>query len=76
MPIYSNVAFQILAYAIEGITNKTYPEAFRSAIMEPLNLTNTYITAPNITEGLNAIIPGGEIESQWAVAVGDGSTGA
>ena len=74
MPIYSNAAWQVLSYAIEGITNCSIPETFESALLRPLNLTRTFWMPPELIDGLNAIIPGGEIESAWKVDPGDGAS--
>ncbi|KAJ4169751.1 hypothetical protein NW754_005899 [Fusarium falciforme] len=76
MPIYSNPAFQILAYALEGITNKTFSQVFESSIVRPLHLNATYLSTPPVTDNLNAIIPGDEIESGWKIDVGDETSSA
>ncbi|WAO88762.1 Beta-lactamase domain-containing protein [Fusarium falciforme] len=76
MPIYSNPAFQILAYALEGITNKTFSQVFESSIVRPLHLNATYLSTPSVTDNLNAIIPGDEIESGWKIDVGDETSSA
>ncbi|KAJ4350283.1 uncharacterized protein N0V89_008904 [Didymosphaeria variabile] len=46
MPIYSNVAFQILTYAIEAMTNQSFADVFQSALVGPLGLNGTYLTMP------------------------------
>ncbi|KAJ4256878.1 hypothetical protein NW762_008974 [Fusarium torreyae] len=71
MPIYSNAAFQILAYALEGITNKTFPQVFNEYIQKRLRLNATYLSTPPDSADLNAIIPGDVNESRWNVDVGD-----
>lgn len=76
MPIYSNVAWQILAYAIEGMTNKTFAEHFETSLTRPLNLTGTFLSPPPRNTTLNAIIPGNEKESWWALDAGDGTSSA
>jgi len=76
MPIYSNVAWQILAYAIEGMTNRTLADNFNTTLLRPLNLTGTFLEPPPITADLNAIIPGGEVESWWRLNTGDGASSA
>lgn len=76
MPIYSNVAWQVLAYAIEGMTNKTFAEHLEASLTRPLNLTGTFLSPPPRTTTLNAIIPGNEIESWWALDAGDGTSSA
>ncbi|RSL55278.1 hypothetical protein CEP53_007163 [Fusarium sp. AF-6] len=76
MPIYSNPAFQILAYALEAMTNKTFSEVFESSIVRPLHLNATHLSTPPIADNLNAIIPGDEIESGWRIDVGDETSSA
>jgi len=71
MPIYSNPAFQILAYALEAMTKKPFADVFEDSITRPLNLTSTYLSTPPISPNFNAIIPGDEIESWWKIDVGD-----
>ncbi|KAF4963135.1 hypothetical protein FSARC_8848 [Fusarium sarcochroum] len=76
MPIYSNAAFQILAYALEGITNKTFPQVFDKYIRQPLKLNATYLSTPSAGADINAIIPGDVNESRWNVDVGDTTSSA
>jgi CubicO group peptidase (beta-lactamase class C family) len=71
MPIYSNAAFQILSYALEGMKNRSFPEIFDESIVRPLNLNATSLAIPPSTSDLNAIVPGNEDESWWNVDVGD-----
>lgn len=74
MPIYSNVAWQVLAYAIEGMTNETFAEHLEASLTRPLNLTGTFLSTPPRTSTLNAIVPGDEIESLWGLDAGDGTS--
>jgi len=76
MPIYANPTFQILAYAMESMTNKTFAEIFQSSLVRPLKLNGTSLETPARTESLNAIIPGGEIESGWKLEPGDHTSAA
>ncbi|KAK4446478.1 beta-lactamase/transpeptidase-like protein [Podospora aff. communis PSN243] len=57
-PNYSNMAFQLLAYAVENITDTPFPDLVRKQLLEPLNLRNTFLTLPsNLT--INAVkLPG------------------
>ncbi|KAK0612115.1 beta-lactamase/transpeptidase-like protein [Immersiella caudata] len=49
-PNYSNMAFQLLAYAIENITATPFPDLVRKQLIEPLNLRHTFLTTPtNLT---------------------------
>jgi CubicO group peptidase (beta-lactamase class C family) len=76
MPIYANPTFQILAYAIESMTNKSFAEVFRSTIVGPLNLNSTSLGTPAVTKCFNAIIPGDEIQSGWKLDPGDDASSA
>jgi CubicO group peptidase (beta-lactamase class C family) len=46
-PNYSNMAFQILGYAIENITGTPFADLVKEQLIKPLNLTRTYTTLPN-----------------------------
>jgi CubicO group peptidase (beta-lactamase class C family) len=71
-PIYSNIAFQILAYAIEGMTNKSFDSIFESSIIEPLDLKRTSLQPPQSTQ--DGIIPGDELSSWWNVTTGEATS--
>lgn len=58
------MAFQILAYAIETITQIPFPELVKSQLIQPLNLTRTYVTKPS--NETNAVIYDG-----WDLDFGD-----
>lgn len=45
-PNYSNMAFQLLAYAVENITGKAFPDLVVEQLIEPLDLHRTYVTYP------------------------------
>ncbi|KAK0100307.1 hypothetical protein ONS95_008265 [Cadophora gregata] len=44
--VYSNVAFQLLAYAVENITGKAFPELVEESLFRPLGLTGSYWDIP------------------------------
>lgn len=67
-PIYSNAAFQILAYALESITNQTYRSLLEKHIMEPLGLSRSSYSPPDDQYG---IIPGDAASSWWSTDLGD-----
>src|SRR3569833_1962383 len=71
-PIYSNIGYQILAYVLEEITNKTFADAFRSSLLHPLNLTRTSLEAPATED--NVIIPIDPSTSWWNLATGGTSS--
>lgn len=56
-PQYSNIAFTIIAMAMEAATGKNYTEAIKTLVSKPLGLTKT-----NPSPGIDAeaVIPPGE----------------
>lgn len=67
-PNYSNMAFQLLAYAVENITGTPFPELIKSQLIQPLNLRNTFVTTPSSNQTSNAfVLPG------WDYDLGDES---
>lgn len=69
--MYSNVAYQILAYALEGMTRKPFKKSFQSSLLDPLSMKRTELEAPKNKE--NAMIPENEQLSWWNVTTADGS---
>ncbi|KUJ16559.1 beta-lactamase/transpeptidase-like protein [Mollisia scopiformis] len=67
-PAYSNIAFQVFAYALEGITGKSFESSIEDGILKPLGLSHTFYNAPNESLG---VIPGTWKATQWAVQLGD-----
>ncbi len=53
-PAYSNMAFQLLAYAVEKITNKKFTTLVDKQLLKPLKLTHTFLTKP--TNASNALV--------------------
>lgn len=54
-PIYTNIAFQILAYALESMTNTSFPDLFQTLLVERHSLKSTYFTVP--PDSNNSVIP-------------------
>jgi CubicO group peptidase (beta-lactamase class C family) len=67
-PTYSNVGYQLFAYALESITGKPFAEVLYNKVLTPLNLTNTFYWWANETLG---IIPGTVNSTQWSAYLGD-----
>ncbi|KAI5861567.1 beta-lactamase/transpeptidase-like protein [Durotheca rogersii] len=67
-PAYSNVAFQLLGYALETITGKKFETIVEETVIEPLGLNRTFLRAPNDSLG---IIPGDYFETGWAYDIGE-----
>ncbi|KAH6681323.1 beta-lactamase/transpeptidase-like protein [Halenospora varia] len=55
-PVYSNIAFQILGYALESITKKSYASLLRNSLATPLHMGSTFSSPPNDTS--HAVLPG------------------
>lgn len=69
-PTYSDVAYQLLAYALENITGKNYTSSLNDRVVNPLGLNRTYYDTPPESVG---IIPGTVKDTYWAVSLGQGS---
>lgn len=67
-PVYSNAAFQILAYALETMTGQSYEELLQRDIIAPLGLNGTYYKTPSISLG---VIPKDSGEYWWNFDLGD-----
>ncbi|KAI0173261.1 beta-lactamase/transpeptidase-like protein [Hypoxylon sp. FL1284] len=67
-PAYSNVAFQLLGYALETITGKPFQAIMEESVLGPLGLTNTFVRAPNDSLG---VIPGDRYKTTWAFDIGE-----
>jgi CubicO group peptidase (beta-lactamase class C family) len=65
-PVYSNAAYQILAYALENITGTDFPTLVQRELFDPLDLTESSWTLPSSNS--SAIIPDG---SSWSLDLGD-----
>lgn len=71
-PVYTNVGFQILAYALEAIVGQSFPDIFEQNLLEPLNLIRTALIIPvNDTLTANGFIPFSLAQSGWAFDGGD-----
>ncbi|KAI1759370.1 beta-lactamase/transpeptidase-like protein [Hypoxylon sp. FL1150] len=66
---YSNMAFQILAYALEAITQKPFATMLQEDVIDKLGLQRTFYTKPDDTLG---VIPQGS-GNQWAYSIGEAS---
>ncbi|KAM7202250.1 beta-lactamase/transpeptidase-like protein [Rhypophila sp. PSN 637] len=66
-PAYSNIAYQILAYALEQITGKPFKEVLEQNVLKPLGLDHTYYDEAPESVG---IIPR-ESGTGWHYYLGD-----
>ncbi|KAM4062705.1 beta-lactamase [Hirsutella rhossiliensis] len=69
-PAYSNIAFTILALAIQEVTGKNYSQLVDELVAKPLRLRNTM---PSPGDDARAVIPPGE--SSWGVDYGNNAPG-
>ncbi|KAH8732061.1 beta-lactamase/transpeptidase-like protein [Phaeosphaeriaceae sp. PMI808] len=69
---YSNVAYQLLAYALENITGKKFKDILTDRIIKPLGLNRTYYEDAPESVG---VIPGTVKETYWSVNLGDANPG-
>jgi len=69
-PIYSNAAFQILAYALEHVANnKSFSSILSKKILKPLHMDGTSVSQPkNSSVGA---IPGNIPKTGWDLDLGD-----
>ncbi|KAJ4293524.1 hypothetical protein N0V90_008807 [Kalmusia sp. IMI 367209] len=71
-PTYSNVAYQLLAYALENITGKNFTSSLNDRIIKPLGLNRTFYDTPPTEYG---VIPGTVKDTYWAVSLGEAGPG-
>lgn len=67
-PIYSNAAFQILAYALEEMAGRDYQDLLKHDLLNPLNLKRTFYNTPDISLG---VIPNSGGQQYWNFVMGD-----
>lgn len=65
-PVYSNIAFSLLAFAVESATGMNYTEQLRHYVTGPLGLKST-TTSPGIDD--QAVVP--PSQSSWGSDYGD-----
>ncbi|KAK4942842.1 hypothetical protein LTR10_017418 [Elasticomyces elasticus] len=59
-PVYSNVGYALLGLVIENVSGKTYADYLQDNILQPSNMTRTFVGAP-----LNSSIGFIPIETNW-----------
>ncbi|TVY40923.1 Beta-lactamase-like protein [Lachnellula subtilissima] len=65
---YSNIAYQILSYALEAITGKSFEAMLDESIINRLGLQRTFYNAPYESIG---IIPGTVKSTNWYYSLGE-----
>lgn len=68
-PIYSNAAYQILSYALEAMTNKTFESMLDDKIFTPLKMNSSSLSTPKSAS--SGVIPVNELMSGWNVSAGE-----
>ncbi|KAK3328096.1 beta-lactamase/transpeptidase-like protein [Cercophora scortea] len=62
-PVYSDIGYTILSWIAEKITGKDFKSMVKDSVLTPLNLTHTFVSAPDDSLG---IIPGNRYSTSWA----------
>ena len=62
-PVYSNAAFEVLAYALEGMTGQSFPDMFEKDLIKPLHLARSSYGKPKDKHG---IIPDRPADMWWS----------
>lgn len=68
-PAYSNVAYMLLAFALENITGKDWLTLLTENVLDPLSLDDTFYTTPE--DPSRGIIPGNASLVGWYNRLGD-----
>ncbi|ORY63282.1 beta-lactamase [Pseudomassariella vexata] len=66
---YSNAGYQILAYALESITGKKFPDMLQANIIDKLGLNHTYYQKPS--DDLGVLPPNSDVG--WSYSLGEAS---
>ncbi|KAF7521547.1 hypothetical protein G7054_g12402 [Neopestalotiopsis clavispora] len=69
-PGYSNLGYQLLAYALENITGRPFEDMLENDIIKPLGLNHTFYSMP--PSGSPGIVPNGN-NWGWAFSLGEAS---
>jgi len=67
-PVYSDIGFVLLSYVAERITGKPFKDLVADSVLTPLNLTHTFVKAPEDALG---IIPGTKRTTLWGFDLGE-----
>lgn len=65
---YSNIGYQLLAYALANITGKNFVDILNDRVIKPLALTHTFYENAPASVG---IIPSTTVDDYWWVNLGD-----
>ncbi|OBT72821.1 hypothetical protein VF21_08313 [Pseudogymnoascus sp. 05NY08] len=65
-PSYSNTAYTLLAFALETMTNGSFPDLLTSEVIDPLGLKSTYYSNAPLDQG---VVPHNAAASQYTVDI-------
>ncbi|KAF4949968.1 hypothetical protein FSARC_13329 [Fusarium sarcochroum] len=68
-PIYSNIGYQLIGYALENITGSKYPDILSRQLIKPLRLNSTTYFKPANDDF--SVIPDTPSDSSYDVEMGD-----
>lgn len=68
-PLYSNVGFQILSYALEAIAGKPFSAMLNANVIKALDLNSTSFTRP--LDVSKCLIPGEPSATMWDFDLGE-----
>ncbi|KAJ4258870.1 hypothetical protein NW762_007957 [Fusarium torreyae] len=68
-PIYSNIGYQLMGYALENITGSKYPDILSRRLIQPLRLNSTTYSKPANDDF--SVIPDTPSDSSYDVEMGD-----
>lgn len=67
-PAYSDIAFQLLSYALENIAGRPFNVSLAEKVLKPLGLSHTFLQGANESMG---IVPRLSDSRSWKVHIGD-----
>jgi CubicO group peptidase (beta-lactamase class C family) len=68
-PVYSNLGFATIGYALSNIAGKPFDTLFNENLVQSLGLKGTYPTVPKTIPD-NAVIPGNPDVDGWSANLG------
>lgn len=71
---YSDISWQILAYALETMKGRKFEDMLRDDVLKPLGLDHTFLFAPDAELGIIPDIPEKTLSSTgWNLSLGEGA---
>ncbi|KAK5108392.1 hypothetical protein LTR62_008348 [Meristemomyces frigidus] len=67
-PVYSNAGYEVLGFALENTTGRSYPEMLQKDLFDKLRMkASSYYVPKDLT---NAVMPGGPVKSYFTADLG------